>query len=297
MSQLRVEAFFQKSTSTISYLIYDSKTKQAAIIDSALDFDQASGQLSTEFADQQLAFIKGNQLVLKWIFETHAHADHLSAAYYIKQHEFVDKYKPLIAIGENIKSVQQTFSGVFSLSQQELSGEGVEFDRLLKEGQQLKLGDLNIDIMETPGHTPDGISYLIDGHIFVGDTLFMPDAGTARCDFPGGSSQVLFSSIQKIHALPDKTKVWLCHDYQPNERQLMYQTTVGESKQHNIHVNQLIGESEFIEMRTERDQTLAAPKLLYPSLQVNIKAGQLPPADRYGKVFFKSPVHMSRNFS
>ncbi|MCU4674577.1 MBL fold metallo-hydrolase [Catenovulum sp. 2E275] len=293
MSQLHIEAFYQQTSSTISYLVYDKMSLEAAVIDSALDFDSASGKLSTEFAEQQVEYIKQHQLKVKWLLETHAHADHLSAAFYLKNHPLLVEHQPKIAIGAGITQVQLTFSAIFSMAQNELSTTGSEFDCLLKAGDKLELGTFYFNVIETPGHTPDGISYLIENHIFVGDTLFMPDAGTARCDFPGGDSNTLFKSIKKIHALPDDTQIWLCHDYQPNGRDLKYQTNVAESKQSNIHVNSAMSLDDFVKLRTERDKTLAAPKLLYPSLQVNIKAGELPQADKNNNLFFKLPVHLS----
>lgn len=297
MSSVQVKAFFHSVTSTLSYIVYDAENLSAAIIDSALDYDSASGRLVTEFADRQLEFIRANQLNVVWILETHAHADHLSAAHYLKKKLMQAGQFSKVAIGENITQIQQTFASIFDLSDREISRNGDEFDCLLQDGQILSLGQFNIEILATPGHTPDGVSYLVDGNLFVGDTLFMPDAGTARCDFPGGNAKTLYQSIERIYALPDETKIWMCHDYQPNQRELAYFTSVKESKTANIHVNEFTDIDSFVEVRTKRDNTLAAPKLLYPSLQVNIKAGALPEKSAGGQSFIKIPIFTTTNIN
>lgn len=290
MSSVQVKAFFHSLTSTLSYIVYDAENLSAAIIDSALDYDNASGCLATEFADEQLEFISTHQLNVIWLLETHAHADHLSAAHYLKTSLMQNGQRPKVAIGENIAQVQRTFADIFDLNEQDISKTGAEFDCLLQDGQALPLGQFTIEVLSTPGHTPDGVSYLVDGNLFVGDTLFMADAGTARCDFPGGSAKTLYQSIARIYALPNDTKIWMCHDYQPNQRELAYLTSVKESKAANIHVNQDTDIDSFVDVRTKRDNTLAAPKLLYPSLQVNIKAGALPEKSASGKSFIKIPI-------
>ncbi|MDP4535804.1 MBL fold metallo-hydrolase [Alkalimonas collagenimarina] len=285
---IHIEMFFDNDSNTFSYLVVDTATQQAAIIDPVLDYDAAAGAVSTEGADAILAFIDQHQLSLAWILETHAHADHLSAAHYIKL-----KTGAPIAIGEGIRKVQQTFKVIFNIADQELTAKGDYFDHLFANNEHFQVGSLAAEVINTPGHTNDSVSYLIAGHLFVGDSLFMPDAGTARCDFPGGDAALLFQSIQRLYQLPDETPMYMCHDYQPNGRELRYLTSVGEQKQQNIHVRADSASEDFVQKRTARDQTLSVPKLIYPAVQVNIRGGQLPAAEDNGSRYIKVPLKSS----
>jgi glyoxylase-like metal-dependent hydrolase (beta-lactamase superfamily II) len=279
-----VKSFFHSETGTASYLVVDSSGHHAVIIDSALDLDLPSGKVAASIADAQLAFAKEHGITIQWILETHAHADHLSSAAYLQK-----KTKAKIAVGKGIISVQKNFSHLFhqhTVTDDKASG----FDRLLTEQDCLTFGESEIKILATPGHTDDSISYLIEDNVFVGDTLFMPDGGTARCDFPGGSAEKLWTSIEKIYQLPDDTKIWVCHDYQPNGREVLVQTTVASSKANNIHINQTTNKIDYITMRNERDKTLPVPRLLYPSLQVNLNAGTLPEPGENGVRFLTIPL-------
>lgn len=282
---LHIEMFFDQDSATFSYVVADLTTKQAAIIDPVLNYDAAAGRVSTEDADKLLAYLAAQGLTLQWILETHAHADHLSAAHYLKQ-----KTGATIAIGEGIRKVQQTFKVVFNIADTELSAKGDYFDKLFADNEQFSIGSLSASVLNTPGHTNDSVSYLIAGHLFVGDSLFMPDAGTARCDFPGGDAHILFRSIQRIYQLPDETVIYMCHDYQPNGRELKYKTTVLEQKSSNIHVKADTAEADFVAKREARDKTLAVPRLIYPSVQVNIRGGQLPKAEDNGQRYIKIPL-------
>ncbi|ALO35254.1 MBL fold metallo-hydrolase [Colwellia sp. MT41] len=285
---VNIEAFYHSCSSTISYIVFDQLGGHAIIIDSVLDFSLPSGKIGSEFADKQIAFIKDNQLTVDWILETHAHADHLSAAHYLKS-----QLGGKTAVSAGITIVQQTFKQVFNISDQELLATGDVFDVLLVSEQVIKFGQLRVLVLATPGHTNDSLTYLVEDHAFVGDTLFMPDGGTARCDFPGGDAGTLFDSIKRIHALAEGTKLWLCHDYQPNGRVLKYTTTVAESKRDNIHINDKISKADFIQLRQNRDKNLAVPKLLYPAIQVNIRGGKLPSAEQGEQVFLKIPIEQS----
>ncbi|MDP5137866.1 MBL fold metallo-hydrolase [Rheinheimera baltica] len=280
-----IEMFFDQDSSTFSYVVADTHSKRAAIIDPVLNYDAAAGAVSTEGADTMLAYIAQQQLSIDWILETHAHADHLSAAHYLKQ-----KTGAPVAIGEGIKKVQQTFKVVFNLGDDELTAKGDYFDKLFTENETFAIGELKAQVINTPGHTNDSVSYLIADNLFVGDSLFMPDSGTARCDFPGGDAHVLFRSIQRIYQLPEQTQIFMCHDYQPGGRELKYQTSVAEQKAHNIHVKADTAEQEFVLKRETRDKTLAVPRLIYPSVQVNIRAGQLPIAAENGVSYIKIPL-------
>lgn len=282
---LHIEMFFEQDSATFSYVVADLQSKQAAIIDPVLNYDAAAGQVSTEDADKLLSYLQANGWQLQWILETHAHADHLSAAHYLKQ-----KTGASIAIGEGIRKVQQTFKVVFNLADTELQAKGDYFDKLFTDNEQFTIGSLQATVINTPGHTNDSVSYLIAGHLFVGDSLFMPDAGTARCDFPGGDAHILFRSIQRIYQLPEDTAIYMCHDYQPNGRELKYKTTVLEQKNHNIHVKADTAEADFVAKREARDKTLAVPRLIYPSVQVNIRGGQLPKAEDNGQRYIKIPL-------
>lgn len=283
-SNVEVSSFFDEVTNTVTYVVWEPTTKAAAIIDPVLDYDHASGKFSVDSAKKLLAFIEAKTLDLKWILETHAHADHLSAAPYLKLRTGAP-----VAIGEHIREVQNIFRPVFNLT--DISGDGGEFDRLLKDGEQLPLGETSIEVIHTPGHTPACVSYYLAGNVFVGDTLFMPDYGTARADFPGGSAEVLYQSIQKLMTLPPDTRMYLCHDYKASGRdEYQWITSVSEQRANNIHVHDGISMSEFVAVRNARDAKLPAPRLLLPSIQVNIRAGHFPPADDNGVRYLKIPI-------
>lgn len=279
---ISVKPFFHDDSGTISYVLVDSASKYAAIIDSTLDFDIASGEVSATMADAQLTYVRDESLTIEWILETHAHADHLSAAHYLKS-----KTGAKTAIGRGIVNAQHHFSHLFG---EQHNYREAPFDQLLGDGDVFKLGEDDISVLATPGHTNDSVSYLIDDNIFVGDTLFMPDSGTARCDFPGGDASKLWASIKRIHNLPDHTKIWVCHDYQPGGRKLQMQTTVAKSKQQNIHVNPKVNESDYVAMRNARDASLAIPRLLFPSLQVNLWGGHLPKPKANGVRYITIPI-------
>ena len=271
----------------MTYLVWDPATRQAAVIDPVLDYDHRSGKASTASADRVLDAARADDLTIAWVLETHAHADHLSAAPYIRQ-----RTNARVAIGEHIRDVQTIFRPVFNLD--DVSGDGSEFDRLLKDGETLQIGQLTVEVLHTPGHTPACVSYRIGDAVFVGDTLFMPDYGTARADFPGGSARTLYLSIQRLLALPPQTRIFLCHDYKaPGRDSYAWETTVAEERARNVHVREGIDEEAFVAMRQQRDATLAAPTLLLPSIQVNIRAGQLPRAESNGVQYLKIPVRMA----
>jgi glyoxylase-like metal-dependent hydrolase (beta-lactamase superfamily II) len=279
----KVGAFFHEPTFTVSYLVWDPATKRGAIIDSALDFDPKSGRTGTQSAQQILDAAREEGVMVDWLLETHAHADHLSAAPFLKQATGAP-----IVIGENIKAVQKVFKGVFNLGY--VTADGRPFDKLVADGETLALGELEIEVLHTPGHTPACVSYRISDAVFVGDTMFMPDYGTARADFPGGDARTLYRSIQKLLALPDETRVFLCHDYKaPGRDAYAWETTIGEERAKNVH---LAGKSEeeFVAMREARDKTLDMPVLILPSIQVNIQAGELPPAEENGVRYLKLPL-------
>ena len=284
MTQPRVHAQFDEATHTVSYVVWDPTTCRAAIIDPVLDYDHRTGRVSHRSADDLLGFVADQGLSVDWVLETHAHADHLSAAPYLKE-----KTGAPIGIGARITEVQRTFAPVFGLD--DVSGDGREFDRLFRDGNTIALGGLQVEVMNTPGHTPACVSYRIGEAVFVGDTLFMPDYGTARADFPGGDARTLYRSIHRLLALPDATRLYLCHDYKaPGRDHFAWETTVGEEKTRNIHVGGGVDEASFVAMREARDATLAAPVLLLPSLQVNIRAGRLPDPDRDGRRFLRIPL-------
>jgi glyoxylase-like metal-dependent hydrolase (beta-lactamase superfamily II) len=285
-SQAHIQAFFDEPTNTVTYLVSDSQTRQATVIDPVLDYDHPSGKASTVSADRVLEKARSDGLTIAWVLETHAHADHLSAAPYIRQ-----RTNAQVAIGEHIREVQTIFRPVFNID--DLSGDGSEFDRLLKDGETLEIGQLTVEVLHTPGHTPACVSYRIGDAVFVGDTLFMPDYGTARADFPGGNARTLFRSIQRLLALPPETRIFLCHDYKaPGRDSYAWETTVAEERARNVHVREGIDEDAFVTMRQKRDATLAAPTLLLPSIQVNIRAGHLPRAESNGVHYLKIPVRM-----
>ena len=279
-----VHAQFDESTNTISYVVWDPATAQAAIIDPVLDYDHRSGRASHCSADALLAFVAEQGLSVAWILETHAHADHLSAAPYLKEQTGAP-----IGIGEHIRDVQRTFAPMFGLD--DVSGDGREFDRLFRDGETFPLGGLQVGVMHTPGHTPACVSYRIGDAVFVGDTLFMPDYGTARADFPGGDARTLYRSIHALLSLPDDTRLFLCHDYKaPGRDHYAWETTVADEKARNVHIGGGVTEDDYVKMREARDATLAAPVLLLPSLQVNIRAGRLPGPEANGRRYLKIPL-------
>ncbi|MFV8251199.1 MBL fold metallo-hydrolase [Bdellovibrio bacteriovorus] len=283
--KLQIQHFFDSVTSTLTYVVYDQDTRDAVVIDPVWDYDPASGKLSTKSMDPVVAFVKEMNLHPHYVMETHAHADHLSSSQLFKN--FFPDIK--VAIGERITEVQKVFKKVFNMN--DLNTSGSDFDILLKEGEVLQAGSLKIKTLFTPGHTPACASYLIEDAIFTGDALFMPDSGTGRCDFPAGSAENLYDSVTgKIYSLPENTRIFVGHDYQPNGRGLMYQTTVNEEKNQNIQLKGHTRKEDFVKFRQERDATLAAPKLLLPSIQVNIRAGQLPAAEENGTRYLKLPL-------
>ena len=279
-----IQAFFDEQTFTVTYLVTDPASRRAVIIDPVLDFDPKAARTATRSADRLLAAVKAGGLTVEWILETHAHADHLSAAAYLKAATGAK-----IAIGEHIKDVQKVFAPIFDAK--DVTGDGAPFDRLLADGEILSVGHLTIEVMNTPGHTPACVSYRIDDNVFVGDTLFMPDYGTARADFPGGDARNLFHSIRRILALPPETHLWMCHDYLPAGRAThAWRSTVGEERTHNVHIHDGVSEEVFVAKRLARDKTLEMPILILPSVQVNIRAGQMPPKEANGQAYLKLPV-------
>jgi glyoxylase-like metal-dependent hydrolase (beta-lactamase superfamily II) len=281
-----VKGFFDEATNTISYVVKDPAGKACAIVDSVLDFDYASGRTDTHSADAVIAHVKAAGLTVEWILETHVHADHLSAAPYIQ-----DRVGGKIGIGANITVVQDTFGKIFNEGT-EFQRDGSQFDRLFREGDSFRIGGLEGHVLHTPGHTPACLTYVIGDAAFVGDTLFMPDFGTARCDFPGGSAQALYDSIQKILSLPDATRIFVGHDYKaPGRDDYAWETTVAEEKARNVHVGAGRSADEFVAMREARDKTLGMPRLIVPSLQVNMRAGQMPPPEEDGNTYLKVPVN------
>lgn len=281
----RIEAFFDPATFTYSYVASDPQTRQCAVIDSVLDYDAASGRTSHQAADRIIDYIRTHDLQVQWLLETHVHADHLSAAHYLKQH-----LGGRLAIGERITEVQRTFAELFNAGAG-FATDGRQFDQLFRDGERFQIGSLDAQALHTPGHTPACLTYLIGDAAFVGDTLFMPDYGTARCDFPGGDARTLYRSIQKLFALPDSTRVFLCHDYKASGRETFFhETSIGAERAHNIHIHAGIDEEEFVTMRTARDATLALPALILPSVQVNMRGGELPPAESNGTRYLKIPL-------
>ena len=282
-----IKAFFDEPTNTVSYVVSDPGSKSAVVIDPVLDYDFRTGKADVRSAQAIVDYLRYNGLKASWVLETHAHADHLSGAPYIKA-----KTDAKIAIGEHIRDVQRIFRPVFNAT--DVSGDGSEFDRLLKDGETLEAGTLKIEVMHTPGHTPACVSYRIGDAVFVGDTLFMPDYGTARADFPGGDARSLYRSIRKLLALPPQTRLFMCHDYKaPGRDHYAWETTVAEERSRNVHVSERVSEDEFVAMREKRDATLAAPLLLLPSIQVNIRAGQFPPAEANGVRYLKVPIKLA----
>ena len=280
-----VTAFFDAPTNTVSYVVKDPNSASCAIVDSVMDIDYAAGRIAYESADQIIAFVQKHDLKVEWLIETHVHADHLSGAPYLQ-----GKLGGKIGIGENITIVQDTFGKVFNEGT-EFQRDGSQFDQLFKDGDDYKIGSMTAFAMHTPGHTPACMTHVIGDAAFVGDTLFMPDGGSARADFPGGDARTLYRSIQRVLSLPSEMRLFMCHDYGPNGRDIRWETTVVDQRAHNIHVKDGIGEDEFVATREARDKTLGMPRLIIPSLQVNMRAGALPPPDDSGKVFLKVPVN------
>ena len=279
-----IRAFFDEPTNTVSYLVADPATREAAIIDPVLDYDHNDGSVDPRSVEAMLRAANEAGYTIEWALETHAHADHLSGAPYIKA-----KTGARIGIGEHIKDVQRIFRPIFDAV--DLTTDGSDFDHLFKDGEHFEIGDLTAEVLYTPGHTPADISYKIGDAVFVGDTLFMPDYGTARADFPGGDAHLLYRSIKRLQALPPETRLFMCHDYKaPGRDQYAWETTVGEQREKNVHVREGVTEDEFVAMRSKRDATLAAPRLLLPSIQVNIRAGKLPPKQANGVHYLVIPV-------
>lgn len=280
-----VKAFFDEATFSVSHVISDPETGTSAIIDSVLDFDQASGRTSTKSADLLVDYIEANDLNVAWILETHVHADHLSAAPYLKA-----KLGGRTGVGDLITSIQGIFKGVFNLGE-DFATDGTQFDQLFADGDLLELGSMNIRVMHTPGHTPACLTYVAGDCAFIGDTMFMPDCGTARADFPGGDAAALYQSIQRILTLPDDARLFMCHDYKaPGRDEFAWETTVAEQRANNLHIHVGVTEQEFVDFRSKRDAQLGMPKLILPSIQVNIRAGEMPPADDNGVVYLKLPI-------
>jgi glyoxylase-like metal-dependent hydrolase (beta-lactamase superfamily II) len=284
MPEPRIQHFYDEPTGTLSYVVDDATSGKAAVIDCVLGYSMQSGRTNTAPADAILAYLDEHGLTPEWILETHAHADHLSGAQYVKSRLGGD-----VAIGEGIRDVQAHFAPVFNLGPG-FTPDGRQFDRLFADGEVFRIGDLDCEVIPTPGHTDDSVSYRIGGHVFVGDSMFMPDFGTARCDFPGGDAGRLYDSIARILALPDDTRLYMCHDYKPGGRELRWVCTVAEQRADNIHVGGGVSKAAFSSMRRERDATLGLPALIIPSIQVNIRAGQLPDEEENGIVYLKVPV-------
>ncbi len=281
----QVQGFFDPATWTVTYVVYEKEGSPCAIIDSVLDYDPKSGRTGTASADKVVEFVKQKQLKVEWILETHAHADHITAAPYLKH-----KLGGRTAIGDHITTVQKVFKGIFNL-ENGFSTDGAQFDHLLKDEENFAIGALTGRTMYVPGHTPACVAYQGGDAVFVGDTMFMPDVGTARCDFPGGDAKPLYKSVKKILSLPEDTRLFMCHDYPPNDRPVNFETTVREQRQKNIHINDGISEAQFVDMRTKRDATLEMPVLILPSVQVNIRAGEMPPKDENGISYLRIPVN------
>ena len=282
-----IKAFFDEQTFTATYVVHDPATKSAAIIDSVLNFNQASGRTSFESADQLIAYVRAENLTVEWLLETHAHADHLSAAPYLQKH-----LGGKLAIGADILTVQKVFGGIFNEGTQ-FARDGSQFDRLLNDGETLMIGEIPLIALHVPGHTPADMAYVIGNALFSGDTMFMPDYGSARCDFPGGDAHNLYRSVRRLMELPDATRVLLCHDYKaPGRDDYAWETTILAERTANVHMHEGVSEDQFVAMRTERDATLSMPKLILPALQVNMRAGHLPPAEDNGVRYLKLPLDL-----
>lgn len=282
----QVHGIFDPATWTVTYVVYEKVGSACAIIDSVLDYDHKSGRTHTTSADKVIAFVKEKNLKVEWILETHAHADHVTAAPYLKE-----KLGGVTAIGDHIQQVQKVFQGVFNL-ESSFKTDGSQFGHLLKEDEEFKIGELTGKTLFVPGHTPACVAYQIGDAVFVGDTMFMPDVGTARCDFPGGDAKVLYQSVRKLLSLPNETRLFMCHDYPPTDRAICFETTVAEQREKNIHVHDGVSEAEFVAMRSKRDATLEMPVLILPSVQVNIRAGEMPPVEANGVAYLKIPMNL-----
>ena len=280
-----VKSFFDPATWTVSYVVYEKDGAACAIIDSVLDYDAKSGRTNTASADKLVEFVQQKKLQVEWILETHAHADHLSAAHYLKK-----KIGGKIAIGAAIADVQNVFKGIFNL-EPGFRPDGHQFDRLLRDGETFAIGALTAEALSVPGHTPACMAYRVGDTVFVGDTLFMPDVGTARCDFPGGDAHTLYRSMRRLLSLPVETRLFMCHDYPPESRSAAWETTVAKQRASNIHVHDGVSEEDFVKMRTARDATLEMPVLILPSVQVNIRAGEMPPKEDNGVSYLKIPLN------
>ena len=283
--QAQVKAFFDPATWTVSYVVFDAPGGHCALVDSVLDYDPKSGRTRTDSADQLIAFVREQNLMVDWILETHAHADHLSAAPYLRKH-----LGGKIAIGGKITQVQNVFKGIFHL-EPEFATNGSQFDHLFEDGDTFAIGTLQAQALSVPGHTPACMAYQVGDAVFVGDTLFMPDVGTARCDFPGGNAHTLYQSVRKLLSLPPETRLFMCHDYPPEGRAAQWECTVADQRARNIHVHDGVSEAEIVAMRTKRDAGLAMPVLILPSVQVNIRAGELPPPEANGVSYLKIPLN------
>lgn len=286
MTKPHVHSFFDNYTFTVTHIASDPETKKCAIIDSVLNYNPNSGRTETTSADEVIAYVKDNNLEVQWILETHAHADHFSAAPYLHK-----QLGGTIAIGSHIPDIQKVFGGLFN-EEGDFKRDGSQFGKLFDDGETFKIGNIDADVIYVPGHTPACIAYHIGDTVFVGDTLFMPDYGSARCDFPGGDAGTLYDSVHKLYTLPDETRMFLCHDYKaPGRDEFAWETTIGMQKRNNIHLNETITRDAFIEMRTARDKTLDMPRLILPSIQVNMRAGELPPAEDNGTRYLKIPLN------
>ena len=281
----QVHGVFDEATWTVTYVVHQGVGSQAAIIDSVLDYDPKSGRTHTTSADKVVDYVKSLDLKVAWLLETHAHADHLTAASYLKQ-----KLGGKTAIGHQIAQVQKVFKGIFNL-EPEFKQDGSQFDVLLKDAETFPIGELTAKVLAVPGHTPACVAYQVGDAVFVGDTLFMPDVGTARCDFPGGDAKTLYASTRKLLALPAQTRLFMCHDYPPTDRPIAFETTVAEQRAKNIHVHDGVSEAQFVEMRTKRDATLEMPVLILPAVQINIRAGEMPPKEANGIAYAKIPLN------
>ncbi len=284
-AQPQVHGMFDPATWTVTYVVYEKPGSACAIIDSVLDYDPKSGRTSHASADKAITFIKANDLKLEWILETHAHADHLSAAPYLKQ-----QVGGKTGIGDQITGVQKVFKGIFNM-ESSFKLDGSQFDHLFADGETIHIGNISGHTLFVPGHTPACVAYQFGDAVFVGDTMFMPDVGTARCDFPGGDAKTLYASTRKILSLPSATRLFMCHDYPPNDRPVVFETTVAEQRAKNIHVHDGISEAEFVDMRSKRDATLEMPVLILPAVQINIRAGELPPKEDNGISYAKIPLN------
>jgi len=282
----QIHGIFDPDTWTVTYIVHDGQGSPCAVIDSVLDYDPKSGRTRHRTADRVVEYVRSNDLNLEWILETHAHADHLSGAAYLKS-----QLGGKTGIGDQITTVQKVFKGIFNL-ETEFKTDGSQFDHLFRDGDEFRFGRLTGKILFVPGHTPACVAYQFDDAVLVGDTLFMPDVGTARCDFPGGDAKTLYTSIQRILSMPSDTRLFMCHDYPPNDRPVAFQTTVGEERAQNIHIHDGVTQEQFVEMRNTRDASLEMPVLILPAIQINIRAGEMPPKEDNGVAYAKIPLNL-----